>query len=105
MARTGQKPEVSGPTEIYLPQRRFYPEGFDLEVSDRRGRWKATWDPEREILSLCADPEAAEHTVVVQPRRKSEKPGNRAAKPPRGVKERFGVVDCREKRRGPAQQR
>ena len=32
-----EKPEVSGPTEIYLPQRRFYPEGFDLEGQCIRG--------------------------------------------------------------------
>jgi endoglycosylceramidase len=93
-----EEPGVSGPTEIYVPRRRFYPEGFDLEVSDRRGRWKAAWDPKREILSLCADPRAAEHEVVVQPRKKSEKPGKHAARPPWGVKVRYGTVECRGKR-------
>jgi endoglycosylceramidase len=93
-----EKPGVSGPTEIYVPRRRFYPEGFGLEVSDQRGHWKAVWDPAREILSLCADPKAAEHTVVVRPRQKGERPCKHAALPPRGVKVRYGTVECRGKR-------
>ena len=100
-----EMPEVSGPTEIYVPRRRFYPEGFSLEVSDHRGHWKAAWDPEREILSLCADPSAAEHTVVVRPRMKGEKPCRHAAKPPRGVKVRYGTVECRGKRLVPVHPR
>jgi endoglycosylceramidase len=100
-----EKPGVSGPTEIFVPRRRFFPEGFDLEVSDRRGRWKAAWDPEREILSLCASPRAAEHQVVVKPREKIPKRPKLAAKPPRGVKLRYGPVECRGKRLVPVKRR
>jgi endoglycosylceramidase len=92
-----RKAGVAGPTEIYLPRRRFYPEGFRLEVSDRRGRWKAAWDPRREILSLCADPRADQHTVLVRPREAGEKPCRKAAWPPSGVKVRYGAVECRGK--------
>ena len=92
-----EKAGVSGPTEIYLPVRRSYPEGFDLSVSGRRREWKAAWDPEREILSLCTGSKAGEHTVVVQPREKSGRDGTRAARPPRGVKVRHGPVECRGK--------
>jgi endoglycosylceramidase len=95
-----EKPGVSGPTEIYVPRRRFYPEGFDLSVSDRRRHWKGTWDPDREILSLCLDPKAAEHTVVVRPRENGKGNGARAEKPPRGVKVRHGAVECRGKGTG-----
>jgi endoglycosylceramidase len=62
-----EKAGVSGPTEIYIPKSRFYPEGFDLEVSDPPGSWQATWDPDREILSFHANPGSPRHEVVVRP--------------------------------------
>ncbi len=41
---------ISGPTEIYIPEKRMYPEGFDVWLSDPEGTWE--WDPERETLSV-----------------------------------------------------
>ncbi len=41
---------VEGPTEIYVPARRFYPDGFELDVD--QGHWESSWDDEREVLSL-----------------------------------------------------
>jgi endoglycosylceramidase len=59
---------VPGPTEIYVPESRFYPEGFEVLVSDGEGAWQSTWDPEREVLSVWTDPGRANHAVVVRPR-------------------------------------
>jgi endoglycosylceramidase len=95
-----KKPGVSGATEIYVPRRRFFPEGFDLEVGDWEHQWRAAWDPEREILSLCADRRVLLHTVVVQPRMASASPPRPAAEPPPGVEVRRGPVDCRGRRAG-----
>jgi endoglycosylceramidase len=59
---------VPGPTEIYVPEGRYYPEGFDLLVSDAAGTWQSAWDPDREVLSLWTDPSRPNHAVVVRPR-------------------------------------
>ena len=56
---------VSAPTEIYVPARRFYPDGFDVWVSDPDGMWTQSWDAEREILSVTTAPSAQHHLVVV----------------------------------------
>jgi len=59
---------VPGPSEIYVPAARFYPEGFDVTVSDAAGSWQSAWDVGREVLSLWTDPGQRTHVVVIQPK-------------------------------------
>lgn len=61
------KPGVTGPTELYLPAARRYPKGFAVQTSDPAGTWSTSWDAEREILSYTADPESAQHALVIRP--------------------------------------
>jgi endoglycosylceramidase len=65
--RFAEKAGVSGPTEIFIPSARVYPEGWTVSVSDPDGTWSSAWDPERQILSVTTDPNQAEHTITVQP--------------------------------------
>jgi endoglycosylceramidase len=60
-----QKQGVTGPTEIYIPADRFFPEGFDLSVSDAEGTWSSQWDANRELLSIWTNPEEPVHWVEV----------------------------------------
>ena len=44
-----------GETEIYVPETRLYPGGFDLHVGAPAGSWTSAWDPDREVLTLTTD--------------------------------------------------
>jgi endoglycosylceramidase len=59
---------VPGPTEIYVPEGRWYPNGFDVRASDPAGAWSTAWDADREILSVWTDPEQTAHVVTITPR-------------------------------------
>lgn len=58
---------MSAPTEIYLPARRHYPDGWQIYSSDAEGRWRYEWDGEREILSLWVDPDKKRHRIDILP--------------------------------------
>lgn len=62
-----EKPGVTGPTEIYVPAQRHYPEGWRVISSDPEGAWSSEWDPDREVLSFTADPASKEHSVIIGP--------------------------------------
>ena len=58
---------ISGPTGIYLPAARHYPEGWELSLSDPEGSWSSDWDADRETLWIeVADPETT-HAVTIRP--------------------------------------
>lgn len=59
---------VSGATEIYIPARRFYGQGWNLEVSDASGTWSSQWDADAEVLSLTTPRTGGLHQVRVSPR-------------------------------------
>ena len=61
------EPGATGPTEIYVPAARHYPEGFELATSDPDGTWSTSWDEEREVLSYHADPGSGEHVLEIRP--------------------------------------
>lgn len=63
--RFADTPGVTGPTEIYLPARRFYPDGWRLQVSDPRSTWSSTWDATREVLSVSTPASGGTHEVLV----------------------------------------
>lgn len=58
---------AQGPTEIYIPARRFYPDGWSLEVDDPAGTWSSTWDAEREILSVTTRRTGSVHSLRIVP--------------------------------------
>jgi hypothetical protein len=58
---------VTGPTEIYVPSARFFPQGFEVYTSDPDGAWSSTWDADREVLSIHTDPSQPLHAVTVTP--------------------------------------
>ncbi len=60
---------TSGDTEIYVPESRLYPGGWDLSVSDAAGTWSSEWDASREVLSLATPQTRASHVVRVAPKR------------------------------------
>ncbi len=55
---------IAAETVVYVPEARFYPNGFDVELSDGT----SSWDAERELLSVSADPSVGEHSLVISPR-------------------------------------
>jgi endoglycosylceramidase len=65
--RFAQRDAVQGPTEIYIPEARIYPDGWTLSVSDPAGSWSSDWDPEHGLLSITTDPTQAEHLIRIEP--------------------------------------
>jgi endoglycosylceramidase len=62
--RTG----TSGPTEIALPAKRHYPDGWHLTVDpDAAGTWAYSWDASREIVTVTVPQTNGEHHVHVAP--------------------------------------
>jgi len=59
-------PGVTGATEISIPER-HYPQGWDLESSDKEGNWSSAWDSERRILSVVVDPSTEWHQLRISP--------------------------------------
>jgi endoglycosylceramidase len=62
-----EAPGVTGPTELAVPATRHYPGGFEVHSSDRDGSWSWSFDPDREIVTVEADPDASGHLVSVVP--------------------------------------
>jgi endoglycosylceramidase len=58
---------VMAPTEIYIPAKRFFPEGWKLAVSDPAGSWSSEWNEASEVLKVNTDPNQTEHTVTITP--------------------------------------
>ncbi len=58
---------VTGPTEIYIPAARHFPDGWVLSVIDPEGAWSSQWDEDMEILRVFTDPAQAEHTISIRP--------------------------------------
>jgi endoglycosylceramidase len=58
---------INAPTEIYIPAKRFFPEGWKLTVSDPPGSWSGEWDAASEVLKVYTDPNQAGHTITITP--------------------------------------
>ena len=61
------RPGVTGPTEIFIPAQRDYPQGWEVEVSDPDGSWSSEWDEQNNVLSIETDPEQMIHTIRILP--------------------------------------
>ncbi len=57
-----------GPTEIFVPASRWYPEGWEVVVDDPEGTWSFAWDEASEVLLVTTDPaQGPEHRIEVRP--------------------------------------
>jgi endoglycosylceramidase len=59
---------ASGPTEIFVPASRWYPDGWEVVVDDPEGTWSSTWDEASEVLLVTTEPaEGPEHRIEIHP--------------------------------------
>lgn len=57
---------ITGPTEIYIPARRHFPEGWTLSVNVPKQFWQQSWDEQREVLSLFTHGEDIFYRVEIR---------------------------------------
>jgi len=60
-------PNASGPTEIFIPESRHYPDGWTLAVSDPAGSWTSEWAAETALLPIYTTPVGGEHVITIAP--------------------------------------
>jgi endoglycosylceramidase len=58
---------AEGATMIYIPAKRFYPDGWAVTVSDPAGSWSQQWNEEHEILSVTTPKNGTEHIIEIRP--------------------------------------
>lgn len=58
---------ITGPTEIYIPAARFFPDGWELTVSDEDDTWSSEWDAEHELLFVTTPATDDTHIIEVRP--------------------------------------
>ncbi len=56
-------PRVTAPTEVYVPAKRFFKDGFTVTVNRQASAWQTQWDAQNELLTLTLL--TAETTPVV----------------------------------------
>ena len=59
------RPGVEGATEIYVPEARHHPDGWQVHVDE--AEWSSMWDAEREVLSLEIPRSGETHRIFVTP--------------------------------------
>lgn len=59
-------PDITGPTRIYVPETRFYPDGFEVEVVGEDDTWSQQWDDGREILTITTIKTGGTHVVEIR---------------------------------------
>lgn len=60
------KEGVTGPTEIFIPAKRHYPEGWVVTCSDADANWRYEWDPEWQVLRIWNTGPEAQHTLRIE---------------------------------------
>lgn len=58
---------ATGPTEIFLPASRAYPNGWRVETSDPDGTWSQQFDEGSGVLSVTTARTGAAHAICVKP--------------------------------------
>jgi endoglycosylceramidase len=61
------EPGVTGATEIYVPARRFYPEGFEVTLFEPLDSGWVSWDATREVLAVRTVPGISDHALRIVP--------------------------------------
>jgi len=60
--------EISGATEIYVPAKRFYPNGFDASVDGSADGFTYKWDAETELLLINVPKTGGTHKINITPK-------------------------------------
>ncbi len=58
---------ATGPTEIFVPGSRSYPDGWVVEVSDPTGTWTSSFDDTTGVLSVTVTDSGTAHAICVKP--------------------------------------
>jgi len=58
---------ATGPTEIYVPSTRVYEGSFAVTSTDPDGTWDYTFDTDREVIAINANPDISIHTIRIVP--------------------------------------
>lgn len=58
---------AQGPTEIFLPVSRTYPDGFRVLTSDADGAWSSEFDESTGVLSVSIEDTQGDHAICVVP--------------------------------------
>ncbi|MCB1040256.1 MAG: cellulase family glycosylhydrolase [Acidimicrobiales bacterium] len=59
--------DASGPTEVYVPEAKRYPEGFEVHVSGVDGPVDFDWDPDAGVASVAVADDGTDHAICVVP--------------------------------------
>lgn len=58
---------ATGPTEIFLPASRAYPDGWVVKTSDATGTWSHTYDPATGVEAVTVSDTGDDHVICVAP--------------------------------------
>lgn len=58
---------ATGPTEIFLPVSRTYPDGWVVETSEPAGAWSSTFDEATGVLAVTVPDDGTGHAICVKP--------------------------------------
>lgn len=59
--------DAQGPTEIFIPESRIYPNGFVVETTDADTTWQQTFDATTGVLRVSVPHTGGSHTICVRP--------------------------------------
>lgn len=57
---------TTGPTEIYIGQKRIYPEGFNINCSDPENSWYWEYDSDFEIVKIWTNNSIQIHNIIIK---------------------------------------
>ncbi|MCX7620928.1 MAG: cellulase family glycosylhydrolase [Acidimicrobiales bacterium] len=58
---------ANGPTEIFIPESRSYPDGWEVRTTAPPGAWTSTFDPATGVLSVTVERTGGSHAICVLP--------------------------------------
>jgi len=61
-----ENPQAAGPSVVFIPFQRHYPDGFTVSCSDPKGTWSYTWDDDKNLLMIYADRALPSHSLVIE---------------------------------------
>src|SRR5204863_8811588 len=65
--RDGAGGSTGAATDIYVPEAKRYPDGFEVRTSDDDGTWTQTYDAATGVLSVTLAPQGGDHAVCLVP--------------------------------------
>ncbi len=58
---------ATGPTDIFIPESRSYPDGWEVRTTAPDGSWSSSFDPTRGVLSVTIADTGGSHAICVVP--------------------------------------